>query len=155
MSERRCEVLRANDEICDGCMMCVLMCSIKKAGIANPRLARLSVAFSEDDTPHRVTVCRHCEDAPCQAACPVPDAMRLDERTGVVLVDNTLCTCCLECVEACPFESIRVGPDGEILKCDLCGGDPVCVRYCPPRPEGSLPRLDQPGERCLRYAERV
>jgi carbon-monoxide dehydrogenase iron sulfur subunit len=152
MNEPNPKVLRARDEICDGCMMCVLMCSIRKTGIANPLLARLSVALSEGDTAHKVRVCRHCVDIPCREACPVPDAMCVDEGTGAVLVDDALCTGCLACVDACPYEAIRVGPNGEILKCDLCGGDPTCVRYCPPRPEGSLPLVEQPGERCLRYA---
>ena len=38
---------------------------------------------------------------------------------------------CRACVAACPFGAIRYWPeDNKILKCDLCGGDPACVRYC-------------------------
>ena len=30
---------------------------------------------------------------------------------------------------------VYVAPSGELLKCDLCGGDPVCVKACATRPE--------------------
>ncbi len=52
-----------------------------------------------------------------------------------------------------PFDAIQVSPDGKILKCDLCDGDPVCVKYCPPRPEHSLPHLPWPAQSCLQYSE--
>jgi Fe-S-cluster-containing hydrogenase component 2 len=32
---------------------------------------------------------------------------------------------------ACPFGGVFMEPSsGEILKCDLCGGDPECVKHC-------------------------
>jgi Fe-S-cluster-containing hydrogenase component 2 len=41
----------------------------------------------------------------------------------------------MECVPACPFDTVFVAPSGEVLKCDLCGGDPACVKACSTRPE--------------------
>ena len=41
----------------------------------------------------------------------------------------------MECVPGCPFDVVFVAPQGELLKCDLCGGDPVCVKACAARPE--------------------
>ena len=41
----------------------------------------------------------------------------------------------MECVPGCPFDVVFVAPSGELLKCDLCGGDPVCVKACSTRPE--------------------
>jgi Fe-S-cluster-containing dehydrogenase component len=38
-------------------------------------------------------------------------------------------------VPGCPFDVIFVAPDGELLKCDLCGGEPACVDACATRPE--------------------
>jgi Fe-S-cluster-containing dehydrogenase component len=38
-------------------------------------------------------------------------------------------------VPGCPFDVVFVAPTGELLKCDLCGGDPVCVKACATRPE--------------------
>jgi Fe-S-cluster-containing hydrogenase component 2 len=36
------------------------------------------------------------------------------------------------CLIACPFGIIRLNPKShKIIKCDLCGGDPICVKSCP------------------------
>ncbi len=37
------------------------------------------------------------------------------------------------------------------MKCDLCGGQPMCVSFCPPRPENSLPHLPLRRQSCLQY----
>jgi carbon-monoxide dehydrogenase iron sulfur subunit len=38
----------------------------------------------------------------------------------------------LSCVFACPFGATFVDQDsGRVLKCDLCDGDPTCVKVCP------------------------
>ncbi|MCS7131978.1 MAG: hypothetical protein NZ934_04555, partial [Hadesarchaea archaeon] len=45
-------------------------------------------------------------------------------------------------VEACPFGAIALHPSkGVAIKCDLCGGDPACVKQCMP---GAL-KLIEPG----------
>ena len=31
---------------------------------------------------------------------------------------------------ACPFGNIEVGSSGHAEKCDLCDGDPQCVKFC-------------------------
>jgi Fe-S-cluster-containing hydrogenase component 2 len=80
--------------------------------------------------------------------------MEIDGRTGAVVINDDVCTGCLDCVDACPFDAIPVGPNNEVLKCDLCGGDPLCVKYCPERPENSLPHLAYPERSCLEYVER-
>jgi len=151
MTAQKNKVLRAKNDLCTGCMMCVLMCSLAKTGIVNPHLSRIRVTLSDKDNPHTVTFCRHCKNPPCQKACPIPDAMYLDDNTGAVIINESICIGCLACVDACPFGAIQVGPNREILKCDLCGGDPLCVKYCPTRPENGVPSLVRPGERCLEY----
>jgi Fe-S-cluster-containing hydrogenase component 2 len=36
------------------------------------------------------------------------------------------------CVSACPVGAVVVDPEeGTASKCDLCGGEPQCVKYCP------------------------
>ena len=68
-----------------------------------------------------------------------------------IRVLNEKCTGCKLCIKACPFGAIQVGPNREILKCDLCGGDPECVKYCQPRDQ--LPRFPYPKQSCLQYVE--
>lgn len=33
------------------------------------------------------------------------------------------------CVIACPYAAI-ISFKGEIVKCDFCDGDPICVKFC-------------------------
>jgi Fe-S-cluster-containing dehydrogenase component len=64
-------------------------------------------------------------------ACPV-EAFHRDEKTGAVLIDDDVCIGCRLCIDECPFGGISIDPDKErVIKCDLCGGDPQCVKYCP------------------------
>ena len=129
------------------------MCSLQKTGKVNPYLARIKVTRSQKDPSYFPIICRHCKNAPCKLACPVPEAMYLDEKTGAVVVNESSCIQCFACVDTCPFGAIQVGPNKEILKCDLCGGEPVCVKYCPPRPGYLFPHLPLPKQSCLQYAE--
>lgn len=136
--------------LCTDCGMCELMCSLEKTGEVDPSRSRIRVAYAPEGFPPRPVVCRHCQRPPCVPACPEPGAMRLEE--GVVVIDQDRCTRCRACIDACPFGAIFLGPGGEPLKCDLCRGEPVCTKFCPPRPEHSLPHLDLPKQSCLQYS---
>ena len=36
------------------------------------------------------------------------------------------------CVAACPFGCAMIDEEqDEVVKCDLCGGNPACARFCP------------------------
>jgi Fe-S-cluster-containing hydrogenase component 2 len=146
------KVFRSVAELCNGCRMCEIVCSLNKTGTINRYRARIRVVASQDGVRSPL-ICRHCKNPPCLAVCPVPGAMHPDTSTGAVSVYEPECIGCLACVDACPFGAIQVGPDKDILKCDLCGGDPVCVKYCPPRPEHSLPHLPWAKQSCLQYIE--
>lgn len=152
MEHRRKVLIRLN-ELCTGCLSCELVCSLVKSGRISRYLARLRVTPEPEAASHEVILCRHCNPAPCLAACPVPDAMFEDEATYAIAIRDDKCVRCLACVEACPFQAIRVGPDGAPLKCDLCGGDPACVAHCPTRPEHSLPHLPLPEQSCLQFVD--
>jgi len=73
--------------------------------------------------------------------------------TGAISINDEKCSGCLDCVDACRFDAIHLGPNNELLTCDLCGGEPTCVKYCPSRPDHSLPHLDFPAQSCLQYVE--
>ena len=116
---------------CVGCRQCELACSIVHEGCFAPWLARVKVDRKEDIVLSSPVICRHCSDAPCAAACPV-DAIIKSEATGAYYVDNRLCIGCLQCIEACPYRAVFFNNSkGIALKCDMCAGDPACVRACP------------------------
>jgi len=77
--------------------------------------------------PH---LCAQCNDYPCVASCPV-QALSTDADTKAVLVDREKCISCGKCIKACPGQVPILHPvDNKALICDLCGGDPECVKVC-------------------------
>jgi Fe-S-cluster-containing hydrogenase component 2 len=71
-------------------------------------------------------------EAPCIAVCP-KDALSRDETLGSVKLDYDLCIGCKMCVTACPFGGMGIDTvTNRVIKCDLCDGDPQCVRFCFP-----------------------
>jgi Fe-S-cluster-containing hydrogenase component 2 len=75
--------------------------------------------------------CRSCEDAKCVKACP-EKALSQEEGTGIIIVDETKCKGCDWCVQACEYGGITIHPEkGIAITCDMCKGDPQCVKFCP------------------------
>lgn len=75
--------------------------------------------------------CRLCESPSCVGSCPYK-ALKRDEETGVIMVDEERCDGCCWCLEACEFGAILLHPEKKVVAiCDLCGGNPKCVEYCP------------------------
>ena len=47
-------------------------------------------------------------------------------------IDKDECVTCHNCVLSCPFGAMFTHDDFDApFKCDLCGGDPQCVKACP------------------------
>ena len=147
------KIFRAIPDLCTGCQRCEILCSLKKTGSVNPLNSRIKIRPASHDAACSILMCRHCRIPVCQQACPVPEAMYPDDRTGAFVINDEKCIGCRACVDACPFEAIQIGPEGEILKCDLCGGSPVCVIYCQDRPEKQFSQLRYPKASCLEYVE--
>ena len=58
-------------------------------------------------------------------------ALSIDENTSAVVVDREKCNSCKQCIEACPGRIPFLHPeDNKATICDLCGGDPECVKAC-------------------------
>ena len=65
----------------------------------------------------------------CVNLCPEP---AISEDTPPV-IDYSRCNLCMKCIEACPFDAVFLTSDGsKLIKCDLCEGDPACVKACAP-----------------------
>ncbi len=124
------KILAIDYSKCTGCHLCELACAMKHYGVVNPYLARLTV-LTQPESPISVpSICMQCRDAVCARVCPV-NAIKYDEESGAYVIDEAKCIGCLECAYACPYGAISIDGRGEVIKCDLCGGDPECVKVCP------------------------
>ncbi|NDJ74864.1 MAG: 4Fe-4S dicluster domain-containing protein [Chloroflexi bacterium] len=141
---------------CQGCMSCMLACSLIHEGVESLSLSRIQImqdsfaSFPDDLT---IEQCRQCVDPACVTICPT-GALAADPDSGNVrIVDKEACIGCGLCFQACPFTPSRavLAPDDEYdgqaksRKCDLCtnapfhwvaagggpGGQQACVAVCP------------------------
>ena len=126
-------ILFVDYEKCVGCRLCEVACTFFHEKVFNPSMARIQVLKWEAEGIDVPIVCQQCEDAPCQQACLV-DAIYRDPSTGAISINSHLCIGCRMCMEFCPFSCITLDTvSGKVVKCDLCGGEPECVKYCTPK----------------------
>jgi len=132
--------LLVHPESCTGCKSCMLICSFVHTDSFGYKRARLHVMKREERAESTPVICRHCEDAPCIGACP-ESAISSEPGGGRVQLNEDLCSGCRVCLAACPYDAIFFDEErGVAFKCDLCGGDPECVKVC------MLPQALQYGE---------
>jgi Fe-S-cluster-containing dehydrogenase component len=142
-------VLVVDESICTGCQNCMFACTLTKDGVASPELARIQLNVRWINQPHvAAQPCQQCVDPQCIRYCPTK-AIKVDETTGARVIDEALCIGCQACIQACPYEIPRIRFDRvkkKAIKCDLCGGDPACVKACQ---TGALTYYTNPdGVRC-------
>lgn len=157
---------------CSGCMRCMIACSTHKNGATSLTGSRIQVirheghAISrideEDDLVFDVMTCQHCDHPHCVDFCPTL-SIRKDSETGCVTIRSETCVGCRMCMISCPFGAISYdGKRKSVMKCDLCGGDPQCVRFCPtqalaflPKTEAHLPKRDHLARSLIRHRTRA
>lgn len=121
------KTLVAIPERCTGCHRCEMWCSMKHKSVINIERAAIHVLRREPsiDTP---VVCLQC--GICIVSCP-KDLIKRNKRTGAIEIDTEKCTLCGYCIPSCPYGMITIDKiDKHAVKCDLCGGDPECVKHC-------------------------
>lgn len=118
------------EELCSGCRACEVACVAWHDGRFGTATARIRITKNEPLGEDHPQVCRLCVRPPCVAACTAR-ALYKDESTGAVLLRSEDCNGCSACVDACPFGMVALHQEtGLALICDLCGGDPACVKRC-------------------------
>jgi NADH-dependent fumarate reductase subunit E len=125
---------------CWGCRTCEVACKQELGLGTGPRPMKVleTGARSLDGVLYRdfiPTLCQHCDEPACLAACPVEAIHR--ETDGTIQIRQEACNGCGACVTACPFGVIETDGEGEApMKCTLCserrerGALPSCVQHC-------------------------
>lgn len=115
---------------CFGCRHCEWICSFQRTGDFKSENSRIWVDVDPEDMSIFTITCFQCETALCLEVCPTK-ALKRDPQTDAVVVVENLCIGCKLCVVACPFGNIHFDNDRCVAtKCDLCNGDPKCVKFC-------------------------
>lgn len=134
---------------CQGCISCMLTCSLVHEGTVNLSLSRIQVLQNSFlGWPDDLTIaqCRQCVEPACVKACP-ENALKVDPEHGNVrIIDEKKCVGCMSCVKACPYAPGRAiwdARENHAQKCDLCVNAPywkekggpegkqACIEVCP------------------------
>jgi len=116
--------------LCTNCRLCAMVCSVKKEGVSDLTRSRIKIFTHEMQGIYLPAFCRHCENPPCASVCPV-EAITRDKVSGVVSLNEEECIGCEECISACPYGGATWHvPLKKVLRCDLCDGNPECVKFC-------------------------
>ena len=122
--------LTVNKSLCTGCRFCESVCASAHCHEYSLVKARIRIRQEAiDELWFNINVCRQCAVCPPLGVCPA-SALTRDPDTGVLHLDPERCPAgCRLCVEACHLGAFHDGSNGLSL-CDLCGGDPQCVKAC-------------------------
>lgn len=86
--------------------------------------------------------------------CPSPLAMYRDRNTDAVVVNVDACIGCCSCMLICPFGAISHDAErGFCYKCDLCHGDPECVKWCFTKAIDYVEEEDVKRSKCFKVAD--
>ena len=111
---------------CSGCSRCEVHCSFFHSGKIGRSGARIKVVKIEEIGIDYPVVCQQCRERYC-TKCP-EKAIEVG-TLGQVIVSPTLCTACGTCEILCPIGAIELFEEIPHV-CDLCGGEPRCVKAC-------------------------
>ena len=135
---------------CVGCRRCEVACTAFHDNKIQPAISRVKISRNFNFGPDGPRLgmdrgpglfgnfrligetCLQCpHPVPCMTSCPA-GAIGVDSATGARVIDAAKCTGCGTCTKACPWQMTSLDLEAKkATKCDLCGGDPQCVKICP------------------------
>ncbi len=111
--------IKVNKEKCSGCRLCEAICSLFHVGAVNTEKSAVRIEKDDLDTSMNVPfVCRQCKTMEC-----------LEGEKVVAKTERKKFTWGARRSSKCPFHALNLFR-GRSYHCDLCGGDPQCVKVC-------------------------
>lgn len=129
-------VLYTDINRCTGCKTCITACATTRSKWKKGESISIKVEsliprnFVINSNDRNVPLqCKHCEEAPCLAVCPVDAIYKKD---NLILLSQCNCIGCSACSIACPYGNI-IQTDYYMEKCNLCHEetDSACSIACP------------------------
>jgi Fe-S-cluster-containing dehydrogenase component len=117
---------------CVACGHCENVCAFRQSNDFDRHFSSIRVNHYPEQSVCLPLTCVHCTVAWCMEVCPA-GAIARNPETRAAEIDPARCIGCKMCMLACPFGAVHFDPRREVcIKCDLCGGDPQCVKHCFP-----------------------
>ena len=105
---------------------------VRHEGYFGTDQSRIKITKIDSEGLDVPNICRLCKRPTCVSACTT-NALYQDEELGIIHLIEKNCIGCSDCVDGCSFGVVMLHPEtGYPLICDLCGGDPACVKRCAP-----------------------
>jgi phenylglyoxylate dehydrogenase beta subunit len=112
------------------CTPCEEAC-VKAKGGDERGITRIKTIHAPQVSFHGAMTCNQCSQPACAEICP-SHAITRDDSDGVVRINEAKCVGCGLCTLACPYGGIYYNDEAnKSYKCDMCDGDPECVKVCP------------------------
>lgn len=112
--------IKVDEKKCSGCHLCEIVCSLFHLGMINTEKSAIRIKKDDLDTSVNLPVlCHQCKEMKC-----LNGEMEGLEKKKFIW-DRIR-------AERCPLDSLTVFGENA-YHCDLCGGNPQCVKVCIPK----------------------
>ncbi len=100
---------------------------------------RRQLGGNETETIFMPILCNQCNRPPCVRVCPTTATFK-DEKTGIVVMNDSMCIGCKTCMAACPYNARYFHEETRAVdKCNFCldtrlskgETETACVEACP------------------------
>jgi len=114
--------IKVDKKKCSGCHLCEMACSLFHLGVLN--IEKSAIRIDKDDLSaslNRPVVCRQCKEMKC-----LQEEETTEDLEKRRFVWNKIRA------KRCPFNALSVLGENA-YHCNLCGGNPECIRVCTPK----------------------
>ncbi len=115
--------IKVDKSKCTGCLLCEITCSLSHCGEIQRETSAIQIQLNDlDQGLHQPVLCRQCKKMSCLKS---EGKERDDELQTAFFWDHHP-----KRQEDCAFNALFAFKD-RLVHCDLCQGDPECVKSCP------------------------